>query len=397
MALRHRSRGAKTLSSPLVVDFIKGGTDSSTGNYVMSALSESMTDVVVPGYSRLVAKGHIFNNPCLYEKSEHKTLGSGVGHYRQNAGSPEYYLYGPLSANRGGEGFLNKVAPVIDDEGLARRAKLIALSNIDSTPYSFGEDIGELKETLSLLRDPLRGLKDIIDHARARGKDLRPDKVIGGAASAYLEYRFAITPLIRSVHDVLEAYASKERKPPDRRTAHGRTNDSGVISNTYVQGSTMWTRWDLSWSYQRDYHASILYEVSNPVYDASWRYGLRAKDLPTTIWQLLPYSFMVDRLWDVSSLSKAAINLTDPKVKILCASLRMKAGDERSYELIGEGNAGWTIEVLGERHILKNFVYRRDPWFPTLRDAVPAVRPNNLFSSAQSIADITALLLSRLM
>lgn len=395
---RTRSQGNTALQSPLIIDFITGGTDSTTGNFTTSSYSKIMSDYVVPGYSSRVKRGEVFNNPMSFSVYETKTSGSGLGHYTKvPSATVEYYLRGPLSQHRAqGVNVFSHVAPPsgwADDDALS-----MALSNIDRTPSSHTESVLEVRETIALLRNPLSAWANL---AKSFQKDVRKVKnarnSVKRVADVYTQYRFGFSPLVREVHEILASFDQKPPRPPDRRVSHGRKNYSYYEAGDLKIGTTVWKKFFSTWSENVSVHSAIMYEVSNPVYDWRWKYGLRNKDLPEGFWNIVPLSFMVDRAYDVSSFVRGVTNLADPAVKILSANTTRKAEKITSYRLIGEFNTGWSNSVTGETIEQKSFTMTRDPVVPSVYDAIPkSFTPTNLIKDLTSIADLVSLIIQRI-
>lgn len=389
-------------TSEMRINFVNGGTSGLVETITFPDGQSTMSDVVTPNFRAKLRKGDIINNNCVLKVSDVQ-MASGSTHYKQKGGSSnptEYTLDGHVCDYRmraRGVGYLGSG----DDGASERRAKLKALANIDSTPYAFGEDIGELGSTFRLIRNPLtsiskltRSLRRAVKKKRKRRKDLgqvvRNDyySLSRDIAEVYLQYQFAFSPLVRSVHSAIEAYHYKKPSFPTRLTARGFDSGTSEKSDSVKVSNSLFTR---SATSETQHHASILYEVRNPVRGLTWRLGLRAKDLPTTAWQLMPLSFMVDRLIDVQSFSKAIINLGDPKVKILAASITSKVSSSKSMLLTEEEDSGWSRSGTVGPQILEEFTYNRSVWHPSVEDVIPEFTPGELISSATKIADLVAL------
>jgi hypothetical protein len=287
----------------------------------------------------------------------------------------------------------------LDIGNSSSRVKQVAIANIDSTPYSFGEDLGELGSTLRYLSKPVNGLANA---AYGFYKVVKKYEKIGysharAVAQAWLEYRFAFSPLVRSASDLLESFSYKQKTMPVRLSSHGRTvaKDSLTSKDTQAWGSTAKVKFTRESNIETSLHASILYQVSNPIYDWKYRYGLRAKDLPTTYWQLMPYSFMVDRVVDISSFLKGVINLSDPSISILCGSFREKhISFIKDYASASNGSTG-TGSGTSNVSVLKNVQYLRSPWSPSVLDTIPKSNFWNLVNSATKMADLVSLVSQR--
>lgn len=437
---RTRSRSETTVYEDLSIDYTIGpGTDGIVQTFESSSGNETITDVVTPNYAKRIARGDIINNPCLYESTKDYLSGSGFGSFSNIAGTSAYTLSGPLSSYRWQNDSAQAPGDLADLIGpvdyTEDRCKLNAIAYLDSTPYEFGEDVGEILETVRFLKNPLASLfklsrsfkasyirklrrkraathrevkllqrnltrteRLLYEKSRERwlhsmGYDLKKlDLRIALAhADVYLSYRFALSPLIRSCQDALEAYSKVHVYPPRRRSARGIQMVSKSESDTFQAGVRHWGR-DVT--VKRDGKASILYEVSNPVHDWKYKLGLRAKDVPTVMWQLVPYSFMVDRLFDITSFSKGVINLADPRVRILAASYREKYDWKSNIQLLSQdGTATWnTPTIVGEKIVNEYFSYDRSVWSPSVADTVPNFTPGNLINDTLKVLDLAALI-----
>jgi hypothetical protein len=313
----------------------------------------------------------------------------------------DYDLVGALSYFRaiGKEGIW---FPVVNHDLTDEGAKQRAIASIDPTPYAFGEDLLEIRETLRFLRNPADSLFHLSKSFRRTFNQLKRQRKLSSKnvkhygdlfqalSDVWLQYRFAASPLIRSSIDVLEAYSEKSKaiNHPPRRTARGFENFTFSES---VEQSYDGMYFDTTRDVNASYKASILYTVTNPVYDWKYRLGLRTKDVPTTIWQIMPYSFMVDRLLDITSFSKGVINLGDPNVKILAGSVTYKSEDKKTYRHSDHVQAGWSMSINGELQEIKDFSYIRTTWQPSVYDTIPGFTPGKVVDSATKIADLITL------
>jgi len=390
---------------------VAGTSNQQLGPYLIGQTTKGMTDVVTPGYSRLVQDGVVINNPCKYDEVEVRSTGSGHGSYK--SGSYDYTISGPLTWFRAGQVY--PAGPNVNIGASAATAKFHALAAIDPTPYAFGEDALEIRETLRFLKDPLHSLRElsrVIKKQRSKTfQDARKRAKRSGAvfedrvefhkalADVWLQYRFAAMPLVRSIHDGYEALQlpHKAKVASVRKSARGFSEDGGAASNSYdtVDSGTTYT-WSTTRVRNVRYHASILYEITNPIYD--WRYtlGLRNKDLPETLWQVLPLSFLVDRVVNVSSAIRGLTNLADPRISILAASVTRKDLDELSFTLINETRPSWTISAYGETRTRKQFTYEREPYSPSMSDAIPPVNIGGLAKDATELLDVTNIILQNI-
>lgn len=378
---------------------------------LISSYSKVMDDVVTPDFARKMSHGEVVNNPCRLEV-ESTTSGGGSTRYIENStgytvyegdgGSQTYYQ----SCNLGEAANLRNLPDTPDLSDALARVKMKAIANIDSTPASMLEDVAEIRETLRFLKSPLTSLAGLAKRFRndVKKRSSRMAKVkhyVGASkdiSDVWLTYRFAATPLVQSSLDAYRALTETQATLPERKTARNSVKDHSVV-NAQPRVYYTPTIWDV---YEHDQavisavRAGILYQVSNPVSDIQFKLGLRAKDIPETLWAVLPYSFVVDRMVDISSGIRALTNLADPNVEILAGWTTMKLERETRLKFVSEVNPGWTVIVNGDDFIKRSFVYDRTPWTPTVLDAWPRLNVAGLVDDAKSIADLCSLVIQRL-
>jgi hypothetical protein len=359
-----------------------------------------MDDWVTDHYQTRIKQGEIINNPCYYVKREtsetegtwvNKSPADGHSYWYEFSGiSTSYFLsLDPVTLA------VSKPANFAD---CAKIAKFKALANVDSTPYSFGEDALSIAETIRFLTNPMEGLLRLSKSFR---RDVRKRtgainwRVVESRAravsNAWLQYRFAVSPLLRSIISGLEAYSDKPKTMPPRLSARGFASDKYNFSEQVsVPDYRTYLR---SVDDTIDCKASILYEVTNPIYNWSYRLGFRNKDLPTVLWQIVPYSFMVDRVIDVTSFCKGVINLADPRVKMLAGDVRTKAEDVFNIQCNGGNRPGWYYSGSCGTRTIRTFKYTRDTWTPSFRDTIPTLNKFGLVDSASKLIDLGTLIL----
>jgi hypothetical protein len=377
--------------------------------------SQEISDWVTPNFNRRIARGEVINHPCSMEFIE---VNEGVGYWETTKpGVIRFYSTG-METSR----IAALVAPSlsgVDDldrretDELVRSAKLSALADIDSTPFAMGEDIGEIGETLRLLRNPLKEIHSLATHRiygrRNQGwKTLRQfaKAVRSGsrkAARVWAQYQWGFRPLFQTVDNLVASIAYKDDRPRGRTfrlSAHGISSDSGSLHerpSAPYHGTYDWTEaiyFNHSIEERTRVKAAILYEVTNPIRDWRHTYGLRLKDLPTTGYQLIPLSFMLDRLVNIQAAIAGLINLSDPTISILAASVTTRRNLVETLQMDGaNANPGKTVIANGGVKLVKHFTYQRATWSPTFSDLIPPATPKNLIKDITSILDLLALIL----
>ncbi len=384
-------------------------TDKGSGPYgtdytvTLSETSEIMTDVVTTSFSEKSNEGEIVINPCVHVKETLETIGSG--HYtwlRTNGDLHDEVGPGLTDMQiQRYPGYMQGIpAEPEPSYNMVEAAKLQAFGNIDRSPYGFAEDIAEMRETLKFLRDPLKSLSQLAELMRAKANRqlLRKSNILSYAdvmSDLWLEYQFAMSPLARSAYDLVQSVVQKEPVRPKRRLARGGSEFSDKAANSGVKFT--W-RSSATIGVKTEVHAGIWYEHANPIVDWRYKYGLRFKDIPETLWAIVPLSFMVDRVLDISKSMRGLVAFLDPSVKILGAwtSEKKEVTTTRTWE----GHVSPIVQSVLRGDLdtisVKTESYSREPWEPALGDLIPEFRVGNLADTSIKIADLAALIWSNL-
>jgi len=404
---RIRSRNKESKFVDRLV-FLNGNLYS-TMEQISEMGEEWMADTVTPNFHMKISDGEIVNNSLRYTSSsrvfsEHEgsmtlvATGNGDTWTYQGGNVTMVHLdnvYSPIIQNP---------LPALTQGNLVDIAKQKCLGKIDATPTEFMEDLGEIKETIMFFKHPLEALerltKTFVKHKKSLEGIRNQVERAQAIAGLWKTYRFAVAPLMRSVVDLMELLANKEPTRPRRRRASGRAEDSSssttptVYRATPVQYSQVIQYESLG--YRRlDYHATVLYEVENPLLDWSYKLGLRLKDIPTVAWELVPMSFMVDRLLDIRSMISGLMNFLDADVTFLAGSVTKRDLSQYTYSLTERQHLLYTI-TLDEPYDFvqyEDYQMERDPWSPSIIDTVPVFTPKNLVKDLTSILDLIAILM----
>jgi hypothetical protein len=226
----------------------------------------------------------------------------------------DIYLY---AANRS-----RLYLPTPDFSTLNKIALQKAFGKVAKADLALGEDLGEIRETLQMLRSPLKGLRDFLrdgDYNNVKllrkllnyqktgmwlpGKT-KPGAALKTAADTWMEVRYGLRPLLYTLQDVM-AFCAKTAQgkfnPDAIRSARGsatlnNNNDLdcviakqyGPLAFTYVLKNT-----DVLTSY-----ASVQYRQDFALTGAD-QFGLTPRFLPELAWELTRLSFVVDWLFTI--------------------------------------------------------------------------------------------------
>lgn len=169
-----------------------------------------------------------------------------------------------------------------------------------------GEDLGEWKQTRDAIKKPLPQVRQLLEkalngHANAL-KRPNPRAIVSGLADTWLEWVYGWKPLANSIADAMVGVQNRDNFAyyyPFQATGASTANASGV-SGTIGQSAAIsflngWSR-DES---QVRYHGVWESRVDVPKKQVNDVLGLNVQNIIPTIWNLIPYSFLIDYFTNV--------------------------------------------------------------------------------------------------
>lgn len=366
----------------------------------------SMTDVVVKDFRKRLSKGEVINNPCTKLKTSVYRSGGGTYHTVKDSNPA---VWGNISGSGSLTAFIRaKVLnapllsvnlPVNDAE---QAAKASALASIDKAPYAMAEDIATIRETVKFIRRPWASIEDLAVHYFRARKSLRFVQKRGSTLSRtpkaltelWLEYRFAFSPLVQTITNAFVSLSETSSRRYDTvHTAHGTVELEKSNSDTYINGINHFKRGVVT---KKTVRAVVQYRVQPPLREWQYKYGLRAKDIPETMWDLFPLSFMYDRILNIGDAVRGLTNFLDPSIVILGGTVSRKTETVQDISYVKQVSPGWTVTISPDTDFFFTEEYVRGVWQPSVLNVVPPVLPGGLVKDLTSIADLAALLAQRL-
>lgn len=422
---RHRDNVDSFQQSHLVGTTFSG---SPLSNFYWTNLNsyQLMDDVVTENFYRLQAKGKIINTPASrsdiffastpfdYRATQKSNPSNGftVTNYAVHLILEGYpYL-------RDGYGFV-----AVDESNLAELAKQNALAKIDKTPYTFIEDLLEIRKTVDLLKDPLGTLKDIgrnLEKATSKNLTRRsvqkselPSEFLRlvkngtkdelayakAFASSWLGVKYVYGTTLYSIEQIHEAILDSKiftyNVPDARRKSTGKqTRNSkfaGIVKyHESGPGDEIYVNWVEESTVEVS--AGIMYVVHKPAVPLAYATGTRLKDIPYGLYQIMPYSWALDRVYNISNTIQGLVNITDPNISIVNAWTKTSRNWTRTRQVASFLNNNYTITIgSGGPELRNESSWSRTPWTPTVSDTRPTFDLNFLRSSATSVVDLLAL------
>lgn len=193
------------------------------------------------------------------------------------------------------------------DTGVANQTALRKFyKSIASARSAFqgGVFLGELTETLHMLRNPAKALRKGLDNylsaVKKRGRGKRGNPLRKTIADTWLEHVFGWRPLISDVKSAGDALNRRlERYQGNFSRIYGKGEEDQFIEQNIYSSNPTEGRNARTW-YRRDFinrkvkYYGELRSKATPVLADADLLGLSWEDTLPTVWELIPYSFLVD-------------------------------------------------------------------------------------------------------
>lgn len=194
---------------------------------------------------------------------------------------------------------------------------------MNKSPLLTGETLNDLNKTLGMLRRPFSGALDLVNRM-VKSRNALTRKTAASARNAtvntWLEYRYGWKPLIMEAGTLAaECAASSVRGFQSRGVARSGESISKKLSvqaGASAPGFIYPVGFLATETCRSKINAGVIYSVANRngAYLATKTLGLDARSLPATIWNTLPYSFVVDWVTNIGDWLEAVV--PDPFVKV---------------------------------------------------------------------------------
>jgi len=324
---------------------------------VPSKLGKVITfeDVVTPQWFRKKRKGETVFNPMKKVEREvfHSSIGyvikeSGVGQncdgvlrrvtYRSNEQTLPILLKRALSLGSDGTIAVPSSTIVTTDDiaRLVSEAATKVKSKIRTGDAGGWETIAEFSKTIKLLKHPFEGITKLTKtlkgfSVRDGSKGVRSGAdLLAVPASEWLKYRYGVLPLINDIKAVLKTLNSKS-KGKIRKTERSTARLSGVTNRELVSNfGVLETTFLENRRHEVKVRAMSLDEY---IQDSQTDLGLTLDQIPKTVWDLIPFSFVVDWFANVSDFINASI--PRPGVTNLCSGYTIEEKLISSYFVKG--------------------------------------------------------------
>lgn len=335
----------------------------------VTGLYRRTSDVEVKNFHQRRAKGEIFVNPFNSYTEERFYSSPGWSYTR---GGTSYQCYestgdGPLWLYKGERKVWHQPGgPNIPN--LHNLAATSALAGVRKPEHASLVSLGELRETIQYLRNPLGSLTSYLRNNRKKIKrDLKREQVyrnrltkslrrgssartaqrvaskgrygkslkqilnsneVRAVSDAYLGGRYGLRPLIGEVQSVMSAIDAQHKMSPPRETSRGYASDSETIIASGPEGAHYWYDFESEdvTRTQCNVSAGVLYSV-----DIRDTWGLSFSQVPVALWEMTFLSFMADWFQNMGQYLEAITPKAGVRTLGSWVVTRTERETERSY------------------------------------------------------------------
>jgi len=322
----------------------------------------------------------------------------------------DYVLRGcfPLLASMWG-GSVGSLQPYgVWDLELARNTLIRAHAQVNAAQLETGVMLGELKETLDMLRHPLRDLVNNLGHfcsQKVWGKN-RAKALSQLGSSEWLRARYGILPAVKdlvTIQNLFYVRAKRQANLLKRRRSFVHEleqtdvgNYSNIPVDTGFSGSlgVICTGLQLRTRRVRTCHSSVYFQYLSEldrVQDLLFEFGMHPRQLLSIAWELVPLSFIVDRFCNIGPWLQAIS--PHPSLLLLGNSTSQKTVHSIDIEMIGVPTvAGVPIDEWTNA----TYSWNSETLLRRVQDPLPEIPVwQGLWQPYQSSIDVLTLILQR--
>jgi len=361
--------------------------------------------VTVPGWRKKLADGVNASSP--YSCDLHRMAGNWNGEHAiavRNIITPSnkqaFNYSGHLSLARGNSNYL------VPSIGLTASDEAQALDRLYNKirQESYGINgllfLGELREAIHMLRHPadamhkavsgyLNVLKSVRKDTARRLKQRkgesdiyfvrrRLDHVRKGMSGSWLELQFGVKPFLSDMADIAQTAVDLYTKPrkKDRVTGRSTVRSDVISTDSIFKRVNSWAiiqnRSKKETSVSLQYKVGMKHQIDAPIAgltNVKDAFGFQWQNFIPTIYELIPYSFLVDYFLNLGNVISAACTDTS-SIDWISRTQRTKVQFEESNQMLySNGDSAWELDSF--QSFPSRFALNRVILTRTIPDSLP--------------------------
>lgn len=352
-----------------------GGTpgtfDSNVGGYT---LSQNFSGFKQPGWRSVIRrKGNATTSASGSIEEMIFPFSTGVMKRRLsfNGNIQRFVATGNLGMNLKSSGeflALTTSAPISEVDNIAL-SKFLRACKGAQRQFSGGVFLGELRETMKLIRNPASALRslitDYVGACRRAPRRLSPKQTLKHVSNQWLEYSFGMLPL---VSDIRSGYNALERlylNLPSKYVTATEQREFG--SQTTEKRIALWAQYFpvtihcfVKGSYSRTWRGEVRLAQRDIGSAPSESFGATLRDFVPTVYELIPYSFLIDYFVNIGEILEAAsFNTTDLiwncSTGRTVSDSRIQIDPRRPSEISDGELLDWSLDSSEQVYKIKSF------------------------------------------
>jgi hypothetical protein len=242
--------------------------------------------------------------------------------------------------------------------------RFVADARQKMTSFQGATFLGELRETIHMIRHPADALRQGIGNylkslkrlkSNSGFRRMKPHQRRKAVAGTWLEYAYGWRPLMSDIDSAAKALANNRHLSEETTPVHGVAREMksyGGWVTTAVLGTTT-LRCDNSGTLESSvrFTGAIFTEASNPLTYQARNFGFDPSSWIPTLWELIPYSFLVDYFSNVGAIIDA-YSLPNSRLAWGCYTRRnhmiLKGQTSWSWDYPPGGSGIWQLEQVSQ-------------------------------------------------
>lgn len=292
--------------------WFKSSKDGSTmsytdiGTFTKNSSNGFMYDVMTPSFKKLVAQGRIINNP-MYQVVGTTSIKPGssewIYHWEEQTYGDEIWgwdhipsLSPPLTVSTD----LEVLESIWLDASLVDTASAQAWANVDISEAAVLASLGELPETLNWLKNLYYRFYKVTKAFNK--KRLVRHLAKGDLTDLWLEYRYAIRPIIFEAESLVKAL--QLTKENIRQTARGNAVVEESLGSVATRTNGPTIHWGQEYTVEttqrKEVRAGVLFAIDSDIDLLTHALGFNQPI--QSLWELVPFSFIIDWFFNIGEI-----------------------------------------------------------------------------------------------